>query len=110
MPVSFPRRIPFLPRLLPSSRTAARVWTRLAIATNWPVLAAVAVLTTAGVISIYAFDAAQTVPTGQGKRQLLYFAVAFVCLVAFQAVNYLRIGRLAWGFYALSFLPLAYTV
>ena len=42
--------------------------------------------------------------------QLMYMGVATVCLLAFQAVNYLKIGRYAWGFYALSFLPLLYTV
>ena len=107
MPITFPRRLPFVPtRLMPSSE----LWQRLAIATNWPVLAAVAVLSTVGVLTIYAYDGAQQVPTGQGKRQLMYLAVAVVCMFAFQAVNYLRIGRVAWGFYLASFIPLAYTV
>ena len=107
MPITFPRRLPFLPaRLMPSSR----LWARLAIATNWPVLAAVIVLSAVGVLTIYAYDNAQHTPTGQGRRQVLYLGIAVVCMVALQAVNYLRIGRLAWGFYGLSFVPLVYTV
>lgn len=82
----------------------SRLWQRLAIATNWPVLAAVVVLSVAGILTIGAYD------PSQGKRQLMYMGVATICLFAFQAVNYLKIGRYAWGFYALSFLPLIYTV
>jgi cell division protein FtsW (lipid II flippase) len=76
----------------------------MAIATNWPVLAAVIVLSVVGVLTIAAYEPAQA------KRQLAYMGVAMACLFAFQIVNYLKIGRYAWGFYALSFLPLLYTV
>lgn len=101
MPITFPRRLPFVPaRLMPSSR----LWARLAIATNWPVLAAVAALSVVGVLTITAYDAAQ------GRRQFMYLGVAILCMIAFQAVNYLKIGRLAWGFYFVSFLPIIYTV
>lgn len=84
--------------------SSSRLWQRLAIATNWPVLAAVIVLSVAGVLTIAAYEPAQA------KRQLAYMGVATLCLFAFQAVNYLKIGRFAWAFYALSFLPLLYTV
>ena len=107
MPITFPRRLPFVPtRLMPSSA----LWRRLAIATNWPVLAAVAVLSVVGVQTIMANDAAHPELPPQGKRQLLYMTIALLCLLAIQAVNYLRLGRVAWAFYVLAFLPLAYTV
>lgn len=107
MPITFPRRLPFVPtRLLPSSR----LWARLAIATNWPVLASVIILSVVGILTISAYDHAQANPTGQGKRQVMYLGVAIVAMFALQAVNYLKLGRLAWGFYGLAFIPLAYTV
>ena len=80
------------------------LWRRLAIATNWPVLAAVGALSAVGVLTIRAFDPAQ------GQRQLFYLGIAIACLFAFQAVNYQKIGRVAWLFYGLSFVPLVYTV
>ena len=87
------------------------LWQRLAIATNWPVLAAVIVLSIAGVLTIAAYDQNSTEPnSNQATRQLMYMGIATLCLFAFQAVNYLKIGRFAWAFYALSFVPLAYTV
>jgi len=82
----------------------SRVLDRLAIASNWPIYAAVAVLSTTGVVTIFA-----TSPD-HAKRQLVYLAIAVVCLLAFQWINYQRIGRFAWAFYGLSFLPLYYTV
>ena len=102
MSTSFGRRFSWSPArwLGPSSA----LWRRLAIATNWPVLAAVFALSSVGVLTIRAYDPAQ------GNRQLIYLGVACCCLFAFQAVNYQRIGRAAWLFYGLSFVPLAYTV
>jgi cell division protein FtsW (lipid II flippase) len=81
-----------------------KLWQQLAIATNWPVLAAVAVLSSLGVISIWADQ------KDAGQKQLVYLGVAFGCMVAFQAVNYLVIGRWAWPFYIASLLLVAYTV
>ena len=81
-----------------------RLWRQLAIATNWPILAAVATLSAAGLISIWVQDPAL------GLRQLIYIAVALACLAAVQAVNYTVIGRYAWGFYFLSLLLVLYTV
>jgi cell division protein FtsW (lipid II flippase) len=85
-----------------------KLWQQLAIATNWPVLAAVAVLSSLGVISIW--SEAVNDPTHPGQKQLIYLAVAFGCMMAFQAVNYLVIGRWAWPFYVFSLLLVCYTV
>ena len=81
-----------------------RLWRQLAIATNWPVLVAVAVLSAAGIISIW-----QQSPD-MGHRQLVYLVVAVACLVAIQGVSYTTIGRYAWLFYLLSLLLVIYTI
>lgn len=81
-----------------------KLWQQLAIATNWPVLAAVAVLATIGVVSVSA-DA-----PGDGQKQLVFLFVGLGCMLAFQAVNYQIIGRFAWVFYGLSLLLVMYTV
>ena len=81
-----------------------RLWRQLAIATNWPVLAAVAVLCAIGVLSIWADS------SSEGAKQLLYLAVAAVVMAAVQGVNYLTLGRFAWPLYFLSLLLIAYTV
>jgi rod shape determining protein RodA len=79
-------------------------WQQLGIATNWPVLVAVAVLSAMGIISIYA------AAPGDGIKQLIFLGVATVCLALFQAVNYQKIGRVAWPFYVVSLLLILYTV
>ena len=79
-------------------------WNQLAIATNWPVLVSVTVLSLIGVISIFGDN------SEDGKRQLVFLGVAVACMVAFQAVNYQHIGRYAWGFYIISALLIFYTV
>jgi rod shape determining protein RodA len=81
-----------------------KLWQQLAIATNWPVLVAVAVLSSLGVISIWADTPAD------GVRQLVFLGVAVLCMTLFQAVNYQRIGKLSWGFYLFSLLLVLYTV
>lgn len=103
MPIGFGRRH-FLPGPLRWLVPSPELWQRLAIATNWPVLASVTVLSLVGVLTIHAFD------PDQGRRQLVYMGLAVVALFAFQIVNYQKIGRVAWLFYFLSFLPLGYTV
>lgn len=80
------------------------VWRQLAIATNWPVLVAVAVLTSVGTISIYAHD------PGDGAKQIVFAVVGLLLLIAIQTVNYQVFVRFAWGFYFLSLIPVAYTV
>ena|SRR5436190_3137047 len=81
-----------------------RLWRQLAIATNWPILVAVAVLSALGVLSIWSDSRAD------GVKQLIFLAVGVVCLFGFQAVNYSKIGRFAWPFYIFSFALICYTV
>jgi len=81
-----------------------RLWQQLAIATNWPVLVAVVVLACVGTISIWADSPAD------GHKQLVFLFIALGCMALFQAVNYQQIGRVAWGFYALSIFLILYTV
>jgi rod shape determining protein RodA len=81
-----------------------KLWQQLAIATNWPVLAAVAVLTTLGCLSIMADSRAD------GQKQIVYVCVGLVAMAAFQAIDYRLLGRLSWGFYLFSLLLILYTV
>src|SRR6478672_5756109 len=81
-----------------------KIWQQLAIATNWPVLVAVFVLSSLGLITIWADTPAD------GVRQLIFLGVAVLCMTLFQAVNYQRIGKLSWPFYVLSLLLVFYTV
>ena len=81
-----------------------RLWQQLAIATNWPVLAAAAVLSAVGALTIWV-DARP-----DGTKQLAFLGVSFACMMLFQAVNYLKLGQFAWPFYVLSLLLVLYTV
>src|SRR5438876_4999351 len=81
-----------------------KLWQRLGIATNWPVLAAVVVLSAIGVCSIWANSRAD------GQKQLLFLGIGAGCCFLFQAINYQKIGRVAWGFYIVSLLLVLYTV
>jgi cell division protein FtsW (lipid II flippase) len=82
----------------------SRLWQKLAIARNWPILAAVAVLCLLGALSIWADS------PSDGKKQLLYIAVGVGVMAAVQSVNYLHLGRWAWFFYVASLLLLVYTI
>jgi cell division protein FtsW (lipid II flippase) len=81
-----------------------KFWQQLAIATNWPVIAAVLVLSVIGVICIWGDE------PGEGKKQLVFLFIGLGCMIAFQAVNYLYLGRFAWGFYIGANLLVLYTV
>jgi cell division protein FtsW (lipid II flippase) len=81
-----------------------RLWEQLAFATNWPVLVAVAVLSSVGILSIW-----ETSPT-DGIKQLIFLGVSVVGMLLFQAMNYQRIGQWAWPFYLSSLTLIAYTV
>jgi len=81
-----------------------RLWKQLAIATNWPVLAAVAVLVAMGTISISAHD------PDDGRKQMLFICIGVATMAAVQAINYQILGRFAWIFYGLSILLVLYTV
>ena len=81
-----------------------RVWAQLAIASNWPVLVAVTVLSTLGVMSIWA-----DVPD-QGSKQLVFLAVSVGVMAAMQSVNYQVLGRYAWALYIAGLLLVGYTL
>lgn len=81
-----------------------RLWEQLAIATNWPVLVSVLVLSSVGILSIWVTD------RPDGIKQLVFLGVSFVCMMAFQAANYQAIGRWAWPFYFFSLSLIVYTV
>jgi cell division protein FtsW (lipid II flippase) len=81
-----------------------RIWQQLAIATNWPVLLAVGVLSTLGVVSIWADSPID------GKKQLIFLVVAVGCMALFQAVDYRVIGRFSVPFYLFSMSLVLYTV
>jgi cell division protein FtsW (lipid II flippase) len=81
-----------------------KLWQQMAIATNWPVLVSMAVLCGIGLCSIWA-DA-----PNDARKQLAFIALGSVCLVLFQAVNYQRIGRFAWGFYLVAAALIVYTI
>jgi cell division protein FtsW (lipid II flippase) len=81
-----------------------KLWEQLAIATNWPVLVAVLILSSLGVLSIWVTD------PKAGMKQLVFLVVSFVCMMLFQAVNYQTIGRWSWPFYAFSMTLVAYTL
>ncbi|WP_428937051.1 FtsW/RodA/SpoVE family cell cycle protein [Fontivita pretiosa] len=84
------------------------LWKQLAIATNWPVLVAVAVLSTIGIISIWADTRLD--PNPEWRKQVAFLVVAIVCMAVFQAVNYQKIGRYSWAFYIFSLLLIGYTL
>jgi cell division protein FtsW (lipid II flippase) len=88
----------------PSSQVLRRAWQQLAIYTNWPVIAAVLVLTGIGLVSIWAD------PRADVSKQLKFLGAAVVGMSLFQVVNYQILGRFAWGFYALSLVLILYTV
>lgn len=81
---------------------------QLGIATNWPVLVAVMVLSGLGVVSIWADTRID--PNPEWVKQVIFLGVALGCMTLFQAVDYRTIGRLSWGFYVISIALLIYTV
>src|ERR1043165_2346240 len=96
-------------RALPATpRGANKLWERLAITTNWPVLVAVGVLSSLGVLSIW--QDRKPDGTSDGPKQLVFLIVAIFCMFLFQAVNYQKIGRYTWFFYFFSLALILYTV
>ena len=79
-------------------------WQRLALARQWPMLAAVAALSLVGL-----FTVAEVEP-GKAAKQLIFLAVAVACMAVFQAVNYAKLGRLSAPFYLLSLLLIGVTL
>ena len=87
-----------------------KFWEQLAIATNWPVLVAVMILASMGILSIWASDAAEAYKHNDGFKQLVFLGVSFLCMMLFQAYNYQRIGQWAWPFYVFSLGLIMYTL
>ena len=80
------------------------IWQQLGIASNWPVLAAVAVLAFLGSCSIWHY------PRADGVKQLVFLGIATGCMLLMQTINYQKVGRWAWGFYIFSLGLLLYTI
>src|SRR3954464_7582606 len=95
---------------LSSNTPWRRVWQQLGIATNWPILAAVAVLVSIGIVSIWADSRNDPLRQYDHVKQLVFLGVGIVAMIVFQTISYVKIGRWAWGFYLLSLLLLLYTV
>lgn len=87
-----------------------KIWRQLAIATNWPVIVAVLVLSAMGIISISAVARVTPSAAHYGVKQCIFLGVALLCMATFQVVNYQTIGRIAWGFYVFSLMLIGYTV
>ncbi len=77
---------------------------QLALSRHWPILLSAIGLTLLGVLCIYA-DKPEL-----GKKQLVFFGVAFACLMAFQMIDYRIIGLRAVPFYVVSAGLILYTV
>src|SRR6266850_942752 len=87
-----------------------KLWKQLAIATNWPVLVAVLVLSALGLVSIWAHSLADPRAAQDVQKQFMFIAIGLTLMFAMQAVNYLQLGRWGWAFYILSLLLLIYTI
>jgi cell division protein FtsW (lipid II flippase) len=87
-----------------------KLWKQLAIATNWPVLVAVLVLSALGLVSIWAHSIADPRAAQDVQKQIMFIAIGLTLMFAMQAVNYLQLGRWGWAFYILSLLLLIYTI
>jgi rod shape determining protein RodA len=87
-----------------------KLWKQLAIATNWPILLAVLVLSALGLVSIWAHSIADPRSAQDLQKQIMFIAIGVTLMFAMQAVNYLQLGRWGWPFYILSLLLLIYTV
>ena len=74
------------------------------VARNWPVLAAVMVLSLIGILSIYADN------PEDGAKQVKFFAVGTVALFALQLASYTVLGRFSLAIYAGAMLLILYTV
>lgn len=87
-----------------------RLWRQLAIATNWPILLAVIVLSSMGIFSIWAHANSGVRSSGDWQKQALFLLLGLGCMFLVQGVSYVRLGQYAWPFYLLSLALLVYTV
>jgi cell division protein FtsW (lipid II flippase) len=84
------------------------VWKKLAAASNWPILIAAAALATLGVLSIWADKRADG--SSEGPKQLVFVCIGVLAMIAFQWVDYRRIGRFGWALYLLAIGLTCYTL
>ena len=82
----------------------AAAWRQLALAKNWPMLAAVAALCGVGLLAV------GSVEPDVARTQAMYLGVGLAAMAVFQAVNYAKLGRLAVPFYVLALGLVAVTV
>src|SRR4051812_12247694 len=87
-----------------------KLWKQLAIATNWPVLVAVVVLSSLGLVSVWAHSIADPRSAQDVQKQIMFIAIGLTLMFVMQAVNYQQLGRWGWPFYLLSLLLLIYTI
>ncbi len=80
------------------------MWRQLALAHNWPLLAAVAALCGVGLLTIGSVEPAVA------RNQAVYLGIGVAAMAVFQAVNYAKLGRLALPFYVVSLLLVGVTV
>ncbi|HEY0010049.1 MAG TPA: FtsW/RodA/SpoVE family cell cycle protein [Tepidisphaeraceae bacterium] len=81
-----------------------RILHQLALNRHWPLLLAVCVLACMGVVTIWADDPAA------GKKQLVFFGVAFICMMGLQTVDYRILGKFGGLFYVGAALLIGYTI
>ena len=98
-----------LQTLQASPNRGRQIWSQLAIGTNWPILVAVALLSSIGLLTVWN-DVGPDGAIHHGPTHLMYIVVGISCMVAFQAVNYQQIGHWAWTFYLAAFVLVLYTV
>src|SRR4051812_15649661 len=89
---------------LTSNTTLRKVLHQLGIGTNWPCLAAVLVLVSLGIVSIWADSRDDPLRQHDTFKQLVFLVIGLICMIGFQAISYLKIGRWAWAFYLGSLL------
>jgi len=75
---------------------------------NWPVLCAVAALATLGILSVWVDRKADG--TSEGLKQLVYVLIGIVAMLAFQWIDYRKIGRFSWPLFLLAIALILYTL
>lgn len=76
--------------------TARSLWRQLALASNWPLLAAVAALCSVGMLTLAHVD------PGAARNQAVFLLIGFLCMAVFQGVNYAKLQRFALPFYLIA--------
>ena len=82
----------------------SRLFKNFALATNWPLFVAVAVLSALGTVTIWADN------SSEGLKQLVFIGIGAVCMIAFQLIDYRQIGYYAILFYIGAAILILYTI